>query len=154
MSDSQMWAAIIEFFTENDWLFVQTEGELILNTKFISEHGDFICVGKVLEQKSQFVFYTGFPTKIPNKKRQTIAEVLTRANFGMAIGNFEMDLDEGEVFYKVGIDVENGQLTPALVENMVYACVFTMEKYFPAIMAVLYGDASPQDAIKKVEDEL
>jgi len=151
MSDSQMWDAIVEFFTEDAWLFVKTEGELILNTKFISEHGDFICVAKVLEQKSQFVFYTGFPTNIPTNKRQTIAELLTRANFGIAIGNFEMDLDEGEVFYKVGIDIENEQLTPALVENMVYACVFTMEKYFPAMMAVLYGDALPKDAIEKVE---
>ena len=153
MSDSQMWDAVVEFFTKDGWYCVQTEGKPILNTTFSSDCGDFICVAKVREEQSQFVFYTGFPTKVPSEKRLAISELLTRANYGMVAGNFEMDMEDGEVFHKISIDVESDRLTSALVENMVYPSVFTMEKYFPAIMAVLYADVLPIDAISKVENQ-
>jgi hypothetical protein len=154
MISNPIWEAVVEFFTQDGWAFIQSPDQPILNTKFASDHGDFICFGKVREAQSQFVFYTSFPTKIPEDKRLAIAELLTRANSGMVAGNFEMDFEGGDVFHKVSIDVDNDRLTPALVENMVYSSVFSMEKYFPAMMAVLYGDASPQDAIAKVEEQV
>ena len=34
-------------------------------------------------------------------KRQDIAEYLTRANYGMVMGNFEMDYSDGEIRYLI-----------------------------------------------------
>ena len=80
-----------------------------------------------------------------------MAEFLTRANYGLIIGNFEMDLTDGEVRYKTGIDVEGDRLSAALVKNLVYANVLTMDQYLPGIMRLIYADVSPAEAIVQVE---
>jgi len=42
---------------------------------------------------------------------------LTRANYGMMIGNFEMDFTDGEIRYKTSIDVEGDKLSSALIKR-------------------------------------
>jgi hypothetical protein len=48
--------------------------------------------------------------------------------------------------------VEGDELTPALVKNLVYANLSTMDRYLPGIMGVVYANLSPQQAIAQVED--
>jgi hypothetical protein len=38
-----------------------------------------------------------------------------------------------------------------MVGNMVGAGVSTMDKYYPGLMAVLFGNVSPADAILQIE---
>lgn len=44
-------------------------------------------------------------------------------------------------------------MTTALIKHLVYANVDMMDEYLPSIMALLYGNLSPKDAIAKVEGE-
>jgi hypothetical protein len=79
-----------------------------------------------------------------------IAEFLTRANYGMTIGNFELDYTDGEIRYKTSIDVTNDQLSPALIQTLVYINVAMMDEYLPGIQAVIDG-ATPIAAIQAIE---
>jgi hypothetical protein len=87
----------------------------------------------------------------PADKRSAMAEFLPRANYGLTIGNFEMDFDSGEIHYKTGIDVEGDRLSTALVRQLVYANVAIVDRYLPGIMAVIYGNVSPMEAIAQIE---
>lgn len=80
-----------------------------------------------------------------------MAEFLTRANYGLMIGNFEMDFNDGEIRYKTSIDVEGDNLSSALLKQLVYANVMTMDQYLPGIIAVIDGNISPVDANAKIE---
>jgi hypothetical protein len=42
------------------------------------------------------------------------------ANYDMIIGNFELDLRDGEVRYKTSIDFEGDRLSFAYINNLVY----------------------------------
>lgn len=42
----------------------------------------------------------------PENKRLAVAEILTRANLGMIIGNLELAFVDREIRYKTSIDVE------------------------------------------------
>ena len=81
---------------------------------------------------------------------------MTRANYGLIIGNFEMDFSDGEVRYKTSIDVEDededDRLSVALIKNLVYANVLTMDRYLPGVMSIIYGDVSPAQAIAQMEE--
>jgi hypothetical protein len=79
-----------------------------------------------------------------------IAEFLTRANYGMTIGNFELDYTDGEIRYKTSIDVTNAQLSSALIKTLVYTNVAMMDEYLPGIQVVLAG-ATPIAAIQAIE---
>lgn len=82
-----------------------------------------------------------------------VAEYLTRANYGLPLGNFEMDFSDGEVRFKTSLDVEGEEymLTPAMIKSLVYSNVLTMDRYLAGMMAVIYGDASPEQEIAKAE---
>src|SRR5262249_17088927 len=92
------------------------------------------------------------PSNVPEEKRVEVAEFITRANYGLVIGNFEMDYADGEVRYKTSVDVEGGELTAKMVENVIRANVMTMDRYFPGLMGVLYGDRDPAEAIAETEE--
>ena len=80
-----------------------------------------------------------------------MAEFMTRANYGMIVGNFELNYEDGEVRYKTSIDIGDSDLSLMLVKQIVYPNVATMDLYLPGLMAVIYSDASPADAIAKIE---
>ncbi len=144
---------MIWFFTEDDWPFSQVEGKTILRTAFQGKNGDWNCFAQAMDDQSRFLFYSVSPTNIPEEKRAAVAEYLTRANYGLIIGNFEMDYNDGEVRYKTSIDVEGDRLTLALIKQAVYANVFTFDRYLPGLEAVISGEKTPLEAVMEIERE-
>ncbi len=142
----------IAFFQEDNWPFQQLEGQPILQIGFVGDNGQWTCYAMAREEQAQFVFYSVVAAKAPEAKRPALAEFLTRANFGLIVGNFELDWDDGEVRYKTSLDVEGDRLMPALVKQMAYANVVTMDRYLPGIMRVIYGDVSPVQALAEIDE--
>ena len=62
-----------------------------------------------------------------------MAEFVTRANRGMRIGNFELDFDDGEIRYKTSMDVEGGDLTDKMIDNLLRANLTTTDRYFTGL---------------------
>lgn len=139
------------FFAEDEWPTTPVEGETALRSRFSSEHGQWSCFTRVYETEQRVLFYSISPINAPEAKRLAIAETLTRANYGLLIGNFELDFSDGEIRYKTALDAEGTTLTTLAIKNLAYANVLTMNRYLPAIMTVLYGDVAPAEAIAKVE---
>jgi hypothetical protein len=140
------------FFKEDGWPFQQLEGQPILQIGFQGDNGQWTCFAQAREEQAQFVFYSVCAAKAPEARRPALAEFLTRANYGLIIGNFELDWGDGEVRYKTSIDVEGDRLTPALVKQMTYANVVMMDRYLPGIMRVIYGDVPPAQAIAEIDE--
>lgn len=148
---SSLFDTVIQFFKEDDWKFRQLEGKTILRLGFKGKAGSWTCYAQVIEKQARFIFYSIMGSNVPLDKRPAIAEYLTRANYGLRIGNFEMDFSDGEVRYKTSIDVEGEELTFKMWKSLVYANVSTMDRYFPGIMSVVYGGTSPEEAITEIE---
>ena len=110
--------AVVQFFEEDEWPYRQMEDRPVLRTGFNGSNGEWACYAQVREDLDQFMFYSVLSAKAPEEKRMAIAEFLTRANYGLRIGNFELDFSDGEIRYKTSIDVENDRLTPALVKTL------------------------------------
>lgn len=144
--------ATIDFFQKDDWKFTRIAEKTILTMSVSAENGNFSCLAEAREEQKQLVFYAIYPTKVPNHKRVEAAEFITRANYGLVIGNFELDMRDGEVRYKTSIDIEDEPLTSSLVKMLVYINVSTADRYLPGLMSVIYGNLSPEQAIAQVEE--
>ena len=143
---------VVEGFLENDdWPISRVEGCAVVKTSFEGKNGQFTCYAQERVEQEQFVFYSVFPVRTPENKTHEVAEFITRANYGMIIGNFELDYSDGEVRYKTSVDVEDTEINVVLVRHMIYANVLTMDKYFPGLMRVLYAGIDPVSAIDEVE---
>jgi len=145
-----LFATVQQFLEADNWPHSQVN-EYTFSTGFQGENGQFACYAQVRETESQFVFYSVCSIKISPDRRTEVAEYLTRANYGMILGNFEMDFNDGEVRYKTSIDTEHDTLSYTLVKNVVYPNVMMMDKYLPGIMQVTYGGKSAAEAIEAIE---
>lgn len=148
---STLFEAAQRFFEQDDWPVERIPDQTVLRTSFRGDDGSWACVAQVREPHQQFVFYSFLPVRVSEDRRPAMAEFITRANYGMIIGNFEMDYADGEVRYKTSIDVEGSELTFDLARYMVYANVVTMDRYFKAALAVATTDMDPELAIFMVE---
>ena len=131
--------AMVRFFDEDDWKYQPVEGKAMLRMGFSGDNGKWTCIARAVEEADQFIFYSIAPASVPEEKRVAMAEFITRANYGMRIGNFEMDFSDGEL------------RTQAIVKHMVYPNVLMMDKYLPGIMAIIYAGKSPQQAVQEIE---
>jgi hypothetical protein len=140
-----------EFFAGDGWSFSEVEGKPILRLAFRGKNGNWNCYAQSLGDKNLFIFYSVCPINVPLEKRPSISELLTRANYGLPLGSFEMDYSDGEVRYRTSIDVADASLTPPLIKNLVYTNVGTFDRYLPGMMAVIYANGSPEDVIRQIE---
>jgi hypothetical protein len=72
----------------------------------------------------------------------------------LTIGNFEMDFTDGEIRFKTSLNVTNTELTDDLIRPVVYFNLALMDRYWPALAAVLEDRATPQQAFEQVERAL
>ncbi|MEQ8996792.1 MAG: YbjN domain-containing protein [Coleofasciculus sp. B1-GNL1-01] len=144
-------AEMVNFFKQDDWSFYQIKGQPVLQMGFQGKNGQWTCYARARENEQQFVFYSICPVTVPKAKRRGLAEFIARANYGMVIGNFELDFAEGEVAYKTSIDVEGSTLTFPQMKRLVDTNVAMMDQYLPGIKSVIQGDASPEEAIAQIE---
>jgi hypothetical protein len=149
---SPLAAAVLEFFAGHDWPLAEVEPGELYETSFEGEHGAWPCHVHVYPEDGRVVFVSTHTTLVEPEQRPAIAELCNRANFGLAVGNFELDHDGGEVRFRTSLDALDADATRELVRNIVVANVVTFDQYLPAIDAVLAGEA-PTNAIEDVEED-
>lgn len=153
MAEQQIFNVLIEFFEEDGWEFQWVEDAPVLSMGFSGHNGKWLCYAQARELEEQVVFYSVLSVNAPEEKRAKVAEFITRVNYGMVIGNFELDYEDGEIRYKTSIDVEGTELGASMVKQLVYANLVITDRYLPGIMRVLYSNESPVDVLDSIELE-
>jgi hypothetical protein len=111
---------------------------------------DFLLV---VDEASQFVVcYLSTTLRVPDGARQAVAEFLSRINYGVPIGNFEMDFDDGDVRYRTSVDLDGGTLTPRMVMLLIANAGTAFDSWYPALMKVIFAGISPEIAFREHEE--
>ena len=103
-------------------------------------HGEWTCLLRCFEESQRIVAYSIFPHAVPEALRPRLSEMICRINYGLIMGNFEMDWSDGELRYKTSTDIEGIQLTTTMLRNLVYVNFHSVDMYFDALMAGLTSD--------------
>ncbi|MGF1497051.1 MAG: YbjN domain-containing protein [Elainellaceae cyanobacterium] len=147
--------AVTEFLDIEEWPYAQipevSANAIALRLAFRGEQGQWPCYCKINQEQQTVCFYSISPMTAESEHYGAIAHFLTRANYGMILGNFELDFRDGEIRYKTSIDVEGDRLSHALIKQLVYTNVLTMDQYLPGIIAVLEQGMEPKEAIAQIE---
>lgn len=80
-----------------------------------------------------------------------LCEYITRANYGLNIGNFEMDHSDGELRYKVSINCVDALPGEDALDDLLTMPVSMFNKYGNGMLAVSMGMMSPADACRQAE---
>ncbi len=144
-------ATVEAFFKEKSLRYEPIEGRDAFRIGFQIDNGDVRCIAHVDSSLEVFTWYTYFPTNVPDQFRNEVASFLTRANYGLTIGNFEMDYSDGEVRFKVSMDFAGNQLVPMQVGNTISTSLQTVDRYLPGMMSIIYGGKTAEQACADVE---
>lgn len=146
-------ATVGQFLEEDGWHPQRLDDSYVYRVFFAGRNGEVACFAQVRVELKQFLFYAVLPVRVPEHLRGALAEFLTRANYGLRIGNFEMDYADGEVRFKSSLDFDGEPLTANLIRNAIYPAVQTLDRYLPGALAVIYGGKEPAAAVAEIEEQ-
>lgn len=137
-----------EFFNKQAWPYNQASDKPVIHTGFTGDKCRWNCVAVAGPQDEHLFFLSLLPCKAVPARRTACAELLTRINFGLTHGCFEMDFEDGEIRFRTSIPLASAEVSPELVEHLGFSNLCTVDRLFGAIMKVLYADVSPKSAMK------
>ncbi len=123
-------------FLENGWPYSEVAGAPVLLSELSGPEGSWDFYAHAVEEKDLVLLYSIAPDRVPAERRLQVSEFLTRANHGLADGNFELDFDDGEVRFKSVLHVPS-ELDGLLVKRVVRLNGTALETYLPSIAALI-----------------
>jgi hypothetical protein len=96
--------------------------------------------------------YVTIPVGVTQESlRSLVGEFVTRANHSLVIGHFDFDLDDGKLRYHVGHAFGDRGLDDDAIGRLLATALDTADRYFPALMQVMFAGHTPADAIFQAE---
>jgi len=129
----------------------ETTDPEVIRAEVASEAGEWTLFVVCREEHGRCSIYSQALWAAPETSRPAMAELLTRLNYGLALGNLEMDFADGEVRFKTSVDVSGSHLSLAMFDAILDANLAAMDAYFPALEAVRDGRMTPAEAAASVE---
>lgn len=116
------------------------------------KNGNWNMVVRAREKMEQVIVHSRLPMNVPEGRRQAMSEFIVRGNWGILLGNFELDLSDGELRFKTSIDLEDvAEIPDAVIRHLIGANMSTFDRFLPGMCSVIYGGASPAQAIRQTE---
>jgi len=141
--------AVEKYLTGEDWNFKKLPDNEAILCSVKRKEASFRMVIQSREQSSLLTIKTSMENNIPEGKRLIVSDFINRMNFHVQIGNFELDMNDGEIRFRTSIDIEDSTLTQAMIRNLMAVGVIMMDQAFPIIMGIVYGGVSAKDAEQK-----
>ncbi|MBE6754135.1 MAG: hypothetical protein E7559_07295 [Ruminococcaceae bacterium] len=150
--DKTIAAAINQFLEDDDWNydFDEEKGEFHFNLNLDSK----LASTKIIVRVGDDHFYTLSYVALNASEdvRADMCELLTRINYGLLNGNFEMDFDDGEIRYKSFNDCDGITPTPAIIKDSILVPASMLRRFGDAIIAVMFGLQNPKEAVDAVRN--
>jgi hypothetical protein len=140
------------FFDDAGWPYETDDERSTIRAFYGGETISFPVFVSANDEREQLVVYGVLPDAVDEAHRVPVGAFLSALNYGLTIGNFEIDLSDGEVRFRAGIDVEGGALTGPMVRSMAASCVINVDVYAPAIASVASGEMTPEQALDDVSE--
>ncbi|MGE0469702.1 MAG: YbjN domain-containing protein [Nitrospira sp.] len=83
---------VIRQYCEEDEIRYRQFDERTIHAGFQGKNFTYQMLARSREGHRQAIFLTIVPVKVQSEQRLAVAEFLCRANYGLILGNFEMDV--------------------------------------------------------------
>lgn len=135
-----LYATIASFLNDASIPYVGEAYALIV-TEISGERGRWRTFIQVTDEPENrfIVIHAQFPVGIPVGSRAKLSERLTRINYELTLGNFELGLDDGELLFKTAIDLADGGLTRQMIWCMYDRNKQVMDQHFAEIAELAFG---------------
>lgn len=121
----------LNYFQSEDLIKFDVEGE----------NGGWPIYLKLIEEERLALVYSIVNNKTPYDKLNDMAIFLTKLNFGLKTGNFELNMDTGEIHFKTYVEMLNEDEDEKYLERAIMHNIFAVDHYLTEIMRIMYATA-------------
>lgn len=147
--------AINCYLNENEWYFSFDEEDGVFQFP-VAVQGKIKNVYSFVDvQKDSYTVLAYVPIGADasdSKIMSAMAEFICRANYGLDNGNFELDMDDGEIRYKCFVDCDGILPSSDIIENSIYCPIEMFERYGEGFAGVILGELDAREAVEKCEN--
>lgn len=147
--------AVAEFLSEDDWNFSFDENQGIFRFN-LRINGKLKKINYVIDiRDDEYLVYAFSPLgadEDDTEMMKNMAEFICRANYGLKMGNFDLDFDDGEVSFKVHVMCEGITPTAEMIKSSIYCPGAMFQRYGDGICDIIFNNASAKAAVVKCED--
>jgi hypothetical protein len=91
-------------------------------------------------EAQSFMLIAHLAPDVPEVARDAVMRHITRANWEMGHGNFEMDPEEGAMRYRATVDFTGGELADTVIRHAILAAMEAVEAHAGALSALASGE--------------
>ena len=118
------------------------------------ESGAWHCHVSGLEDSRVVMVYSVCPFTVAPEGLAAMSEFIDRANFGMVVGNFEMDHSDGELRFRTSMSLGAAQLDANACNQLLGWNLTIMDHYLPALMEIVGGATDILGITRKLEADM
>lgn len=149
---SPAFQAVIDYLDSKDFNYSSYPEEQRVTLRMSGKNANFRFCARITHDGDYLQVTAYYPFFVRDVKlRLSVAELLTRANYNMPLGKFEMDMKDGEVLFRLTHLIEGNTLPSEVVERHFMTAFYTLDRYFPAFMQHIHAGYTPEDAIFHAE---
>jgi hypothetical protein len=145
--------SVAAYLDEDGWSWRRQEDGISLITGVAGQNGSFLCQIAWDARNRYLIAYAALPIITSLQHRHAMMEFITRANYGLLIGAFELDLDDGALRFRNTLYMDRDYPSQQQIAELLYTTVYVTDDYLPGILQVNDGIA-PQIALSTVESAL
>ena len=148
---ARAFATLKQYLDHAGWQVEEIEPGSSFRSRKERERAAVIYYFQIKTELEQFLFYIVPEINVFKELLHPAAEYICRANFGMRIGNFELDFRDGQVAFRSSINFKGVPLSEKLIDNMIQPALTAYEEFYPGLIRVLAALDTPAQAIAKIE---
>jgi len=146
---STTYLSVIEWFESKEWSYDSSaEHDSVGSTIRLKDCAVRLrCSVYHQDDWRRVTAYAVFHAYVPENRRTAMAEALARINYSLAVGAFNLDMSDGEVSAR-NWHSSDTDINLEMIDRTANRALNLAEKFFPALMAVAFGGASPKDVLE------
>ena len=141
-----LFQVLYKILSQNGWEFDFDDKNGIIKLDIRGISTNFHAFLLIDEEQESLLCNTHINQRIPYSKRLEVCDFMSRINYELVNGNFEMDLDNGEIRYRTFLDLADAEPSQDQVLNIVWNGVLGFDTYYPGLMKLVYGNLSAEEA--------
>lgn len=139
--------AALACFGALGWPAVQNRETGVIQSVYAMGTSEMNLYLHVSQEHRQFVFHNSLPAHVPPESIPAVHEFVTRANFELQFGAFQLNLDHGGLRFVTSLTLGDADFDARLLHPVLMGNVVTMFRFAPALQALIANEQGLAEAL-------
>ncbi|MGI6357702.1 MAG: YbjN domain-containing protein [Bacillota bacterium] len=137
---------VCEYLDNERWSYHADRERSLVFFDVAGEKGTMSCAIVVDEGLRCLTFLIQLGVTVPGIKRLRMSDFITRVNYALLLGCFELNVDSGDMRFRVSLPLADAELSRQQLRDIIATGIYTVDRYYPGVMMLIYKNATAAEA--------